>query len=276
MEIAWVPSASHGRRASTRIHTANDHPETSAGATRAGVARGQGRRSGAVEGLACQEGPERGRTVMAHRRGRDVAHVPSGMAEPPDEVDVLAPAQSGVEEVGPVGHLRGARPAWRSGRRGPGRRGRTRLGPSTPVQRRPGRLVSGQGAARLGARGDDSGGDGSRPAGRRSGPAAARAIRRRVRSRSPRRRPGGVCTVASPALRAADGPQVVGQSDEPAPRGACATSEVASACMRCVVDHHAGEPFERPEQPVQLVRAVADRHHHGDVVRSEAGRRRSW
>ena len=42
---------------------------------------------------------------MGDRARRHVAHVPAGLAQPPDQVHVLAAAERGVEEVGPRRHV---------------------------------------------------------------------------------------------------------------------------------------------------------------------------
>ena len=68
------------------------------------VKAGQRSGGGAVEGPATQPGTHTCRSVMLHRRRRFVAHVPSGLDEAPDQIDVLPAPQPWVEQQF-AGHL---------------------------------------------------------------------------------------------------------------------------------------------------------------------------
>ena len=144
------------------------------------------RRPGAPASAPSDVGP-----VVLDGAGRHVAHVPSGLAQAPHQVDVLAAAQARVEEVGAGDHV-GADEEGRARhvRDRAGRPHQSRVGPA--VERRPHRLVPGERVGRSRRRGvDDARAPPRPPAGRRSGRAAARATPPTARSRSPRRRRSG-------------------------------------------------------------------------------------
>ena len=122
MDADSAASESTGRRVSGRAQTASDHPDICARGHRRPVPPGQRSRRRPVERPARQECSQRGRTLVGDRARRVVAHVPAGLVEPPDQVDVLTAAQRRSNRSGPVPR--------RSGRRGP-RSGRTVCGPGT-------------------------------------------------------------------------------------------------------------------------------------------------
>ena len=82
----------------------------------------------------------------------------------------------------------------------------------------------------------------------------------------------GVVTAARPVLRAAEGPWLTGSAMK-RPRASRAISSCQCGVGRRVVDHDARQALERGQEPSQLLGAVADGDHHGDVVRPvNAGR----
>ena len=204
-----------------------------------------------VEGAADQEGPQRRRPVVRDRARGLVADVPSGLGQPPHQVDVLAAAQRRVEEVGPGRHVgpddegrarHEGDAAPRPDRALPGRPGRATSAPPRSVQR-----ADAAGPARCGA-------PRRPPAGRRSGPAAVRASRRSGRSRSRRRRRARCAPRASPALRAPAGPTLAASPTKRAPWRS-AISLVAPASADASSTTMQARPRERAEQPVELARA---------------------
>ena len=263
-DAASAASASTGRRASTRLHTASDQPDTWTGASGLAVAPGQRRGRRPVEGPAGQEGSQRRRALVGHRARRHVAHVPAGLAQAPHQVHVLATAERRIEEVGPQRHVGAdkegrARNEWdaapRAARVPPGRRGRVTNAPIRSGRTRrttaydPRRHRRHQWVVEV--------------AEQRLEPSIGRPAVGVDEGHEPGVNPG------QPGVRRASRADVGGQARRSGRRAALRSLWSRPRLPTASSTTTQAIPPERVEQPVELGRTVAHRHDDRHVVRAE-------